>query len=160
MSHLSEPYLLEQQTPVQLGDRLRDACGVTADFLSEIMRASCRRFPSASQSAKTARVERLIQSCAWTDAALALLDLELPQWQVRRIAYDEGEWHCALSRQRELPDWLDQSIEARHADLALAILSAFVEALRISAPLSHTSVPAVRPDANAFYEPVCSDNFA
>jgi len=41
---------------------------------------------------------------------LALIDLELPPWQVRRIAYDEGEWHCALSRQRELPDWLDQSI--------------------------------------------------
>ena len=27
---------------------------------------------------KTARVERLIQSGAWTDAALALIDLELP----------------------------------------------------------------------------------
>ena len=65
----------------------------------------------------------------------------MPQWQVRRIAYDEGEWHCALSRQRELPDWLDQSVEAHHADLALAILSAFVEAQRISAPSSRTSVP-------------------
>ena len=80
---------------------------------------------------------------AWTDAALALIDLELPQWQVRRIAYDEGEWYCALSRQRELPEWLDQSIEARHADLALAMLSAFVEARRASAPSSRTSVPAV-----------------
>ena len=28
------------------------------------------------------------------------------QWQVRRIVYDAGEWHCALSRQRELPDWV------------------------------------------------------
>jgi hypothetical protein len=107
----------------------------------------------------TARVERLIQSGAWTDAALALIDLELPQWQIRRIAYDEGEWHCALSRQRELPDWLDQSVEARHADLALAILSAFVEAQRISVPSSRPSVPAVRPDLNPLYEPVCSDNF-
>ena len=62
--------------------------------------------------------------------------------------------------QRELPDWLDQSVEARHADLALAILSAFVEAQRISAPLSRPSVPAARPDLNALYEPVCSDNFA
>jgi hypothetical protein len=25
------------------------------------------------------------------DAALALIDLELPMWQVRRLAYDEGE---------------------------------------------------------------------
>ena len=100
-------------------------------------------FHPLAKAAKTARIERLIQSGAWTDAALALIDLELPQWQIRRIAYDEGEWHCALSRQRELPDWLDQSVEARHADLALAILSAFVEVQRISAPLSRPSVPAV-----------------
>ena len=64
-----------------------------------------------------------------------------------------------MSRQRELPDWLDQSIEAHHADLALALLSAFVEAQRISASLSRPSVPVVRTDANPLYEPVCSDNF-
>ena len=102
----------------------------------------------------------MIQSHAWTDAALALIDLELPQWQLRRIAYDEGEWHCALSRERELPDWLDQSIEARHVDLALAILSAFIEAQRVSAPATRTSVPAVTRDANPLYDPVCSDNFS
>lgn len=151
--------LAETQNPAELGDRLRDANVVTAEFLSDIISQTCRRFPSAGQSSKTARIERLIQSGAWTDAALALIDLELPQWQIRRIAYDEGEWHCALSRQRELPDWLDQSVEARHADLALAILSAFVEVQRISAPLSRPSVPAVRIDTNPLYEPVCSDNF-
>ena len=155
MSLLSEP-----QNPAELSDRLRDAYAVTTEFLSDIIRQTCRRFPSEGQSSKTARVERLIQSGAWTDAALALIDLELPQWQVRRIAYDEGEWHCALSRQRELPDWLDQSVEAHHADLALALLSAFVEAQRSSAPSSRPSVPTVRPDANPLYEPVCSDNFA
>ena len=127
---------------------------VTAEFLSDIIHQTCRRFPSASQSGKTARVERLIQSGAWTDAALALIDLELPQWQIRRIAYDEGEWHCALSRQRELPEWLDQPVEARHTDLALAILSAFVEAQQISTPVSRPSVPAVLPDPDPLYEPV------
>src|SRR5438876_12380579 len=127
--------LAESQNPADLGNRLRDTYAVTAEFLADIISQTCRRFPSVGQSSKTARIERLIQSGAWTDAALALIDLELPQWQVRGIAYDEGEWHCALSRQRELPDWLDQSVEARHADLALALLSAFVEAQRIiSAP--------------------------
>jgi hypothetical protein len=151
--------LAETRNPVELGDRLRDAYVVTAEFLSDLISQTCRRFPSTSQSSKTARIERLIESGAWTDAALALIDLELPQWQVRRIAYDEGEWHCALSRQRELPDWLDQSVEAHHTDLALAIMSAFVEVQRNSAPLSRPSVPAVRIDANPLYEPVCSDNF-
>src|SRR5207342_3358323 len=151
--------LAETQRPAELGDRIRDAYVVTAEFLSDIIHQTSRRFPSESRSSKAARVEHLIQAEAWTDAALALIDLELPQWQIRRLAYDEGEWHCALSRQRELPDWLDQSVEARHTDLALAILSAFVEVQRISAPLSRPSVPAVRPEANPLYEPVCSDNF-
>jgi hypothetical protein len=105
-----------------LGERLRDAAAVDAALIDEVMRAACRRTPSLGQTAKTARLEQWIKSSAWTDAALALIDLELPFWQIRRLAYDDGEWYCALSRERELPDWLDQSIEARHADLALAIL--------------------------------------
>ncbi|MBT1516202.1 hypothetical protein KIP88_37715 [Bradyrhizobium sp. SRL28] len=152
--------LSEQQVPTELGDRLRNAGYVTAEFLSDIIRATSRRLPSANQNARAARIERLIQSHAWTDVALALIDLELPQWQVRRLAYDDGEWYCALSRQRELPDWLDQSIETRHADLALAILSAFVEARRVSAPSSRTSVPSAPRRAGTVYEPIYSDNFA
>ena len=152
--------LLEHSTPAELSDRLRDSHAMTAELMSDIIGTTCRRFPSASQTGKTARIERLIQSGAWTDAALALIDLELPHWQIRRVAYDQGEWYCALSRQRELPDWLDQSIEARHADLSLAILSAFIEAQRVSASSTRTSVPAVTRDANPLYEPVCSDNFA
>ena len=145
--------LLEQTVSATLGDRLRDAYGVTAEFLSDIISETCRRFPSTEGNSKAARIERLIQSHAWTDAALALIDLELPQWQVRRLAYDDGEWYCALSRQRELPDWLDQSIETRHADLALAILSAFVEAQRVSAPSSRTSVPSAPRRPTTLLEP-------
>jgi hypothetical protein len=144
----------------ELVDRLRDADAMTPGLMSEITSEMCRRFPSAGQIEKTARIERLMGSGAWTDAALALIDLELPRWQVRRIIYDDGEWYCALSRQRELPDWLDQSIEARHADLPLAILSAFVDAQRIDAPSGRTSVPTVPRDVNPLYEPVCCDNFA
>ena len=151
--------LSEHQNPAELLDRLRDAGAVTAELMSEIISKACRRFPSQGQSGKTARVERLIQSAAWTDAALALIDLELPQWQVRRLAYDDGEWYCALSRERELPDWLDQSIETHHTDLALAILGAFVEVQRISAPESRTSVPIVTRDKDPLYEPVCADHF-
>jgi hypothetical protein len=152
--------LLSENHPSFLGDRLRDTCAVSAEFIAEIIRETCRRFPSQSQTGKTARVERMIQCGAWTDAALALIDLELPPWQIRRLVYDEGEWHCALSRQRELPDWLDQAIETRHADLALAILSAFVEAIRTISPANKTSVPAAPLAVGGFYEPVCCDDFS
>ena len=136
-----------------LDDRLRDAPAVTADLISEVIGKPSRRLP--------VRIERLIESGAWTDAALALLELELPHWQLRRLAYDDGEWHCALSRRRELPEWLDdQSIESHHADLAMAIVSAFADARVKSAPSRKASVPAVSRAANPRYEPVCCDNFA
>ena len=154
------PLSLRPRDVPGLAGRIRNAHAVTADLMSSVVEAACRRFPSVGQAGKTARIERLISSEAWTDAALALIDLELPQWQVRRIAYDDGEWHCALSRARELPEWLDQSIEANHSDLPLAILSAFVAARQVTAPSDKTSVPTVRRDIAAIYEPVCCDNFA
>jgi len=143
----------------ELNTRLRDAAVADAALVNEVIGAACRRYPSLGQTGKTTRLTQLIQSAAWTDAALALLDLELPMWQVRRIAYDDGEWYCALSRERELPDWLDQSIEARHADLALAILCAFVEARRVSAPESRTSVPNVAGYTRDVYETLPIDNY-
>ena len=136
-----------------LDDRLHDAPAVTADLIREVVGTPSRRLPP--------RIARLIEFGAWTDAALALLELELSQWQLRRLAYDEGEWHCALSRQRELPEWLDdRSVESHHADLSLAILSAFVDARRKPARPNLTSVPAAPHAANPLYEPVCCDNFA
>ena len=135
-----------------LVDRLRDAPAVTANLISEVIGKPSRRLP--------VRIERLIDSGAWTDAALALLELELPHWQLRRLAYDDGEWHCALSRQRELPDWLDdRSVESHHADLAMAILSAFADAQRKPAPADRTSVPAVPWPTSPLNEPLNCDNF-
>ena len=141
-----------------LADRLRNATETTPMMATEVINSACRRLPSLGQSDKTAHLEQLIRSGAWTDVALALIDLELPLWQVRRLAYDDGEWYCALSRERELPDWLDQSIETHHADMSLAILGALVEARRTSQPESRTSVPAVNRNAVDLYEPVCCDN--
>jgi hypothetical protein len=108
-----------------------------------------------------ARIDQLIRSGARIDAALALIALELPQWQLRRIAYDGGEWHCALSRARELADWLDQSAEGRHADLALALLAAAVEAQQVGAssdrPNMHSNQP---PASNESFISLCCDNFS
>jgi len=154
------PLLTERCDFDTLNDRLRNADAMTAKLMSELVATTCRRYPAIGQAGKSTRIERLIGSQAWTDAALALIDLELPQWQVRRIVYDEGEWHCALSRARELPEWLDQPVETRHADLPLAILSAYLDAQCISASSRRTSVPMVPRDADAFYTPLCCDNFA
>jgi hypothetical protein len=154
------PEISNHHDPAELNERLRDANAVTAELMSEVIGQAGRRIWSMGQTGKTARLERMIATGAWTDAALALVDLELPLWQVRRLAYDEGEWYCALSRQRELPDWLDQAVEAHHAELALAILSAFVDAQGVAAPSSRTSVPPAPREATPLYDPLCCDNFA
>jgi hypothetical protein len=150
----------ENHDATALCDQLRDANAVTPDLIAEVIDVACRRYPSHGQTAKTARIEQLVDARAWTDVALALIDLELPTWQIRRIAYDGGEWHCALSRERELPDWLDQASEGRHADLSVALLCAFVEAQAANASLSQPSVPTVARRLKPLYEPVCCDNVA
>src|SRR5580692_3065314 len=71
MTLLSE--LSEHRDPQELGERLRGAHVVTAGLMSEIVGTACRRFPSMGQSGKSARIERLISSEAWTDVALAIL---------------------------------------------------------------------------------------
>ncbi|MGY3031061.1 hypothetical protein ACVIIV_000231 [Bradyrhizobium sp. USDA 4354] len=146
--------------PPSLAERLRKADAMTRPLMLDIIGHACRRIPSLGQSERTARLARLVDVEAWADAALVLMELELPMWQVRRIAYDEGEWHCALSRERELPDWLDAAVEARHADLALAMLSAFLEVRALAADVSRPSVPSVRPVLHPLYEPVACDNFS
>nr|QDP21770.1 hypothetical protein FNV92_06155 [Bradyrhizobium cosmicum] len=150
---------LRRLSPPSLSQQLRAAPAMTRPLILDIIDNACRRFPSLGQSERTVRVMRLVDAEAWADAALALIELELPMWQVRRIAYDEGEWHCALSRERELPDWLDAAVEARHADLALALLSAFVEVQALAEEASRPSVPTVRPAPDSFYEPVGCENF-
>ena len=86
------------QNPAMLGDRLHDALAVTPSLIADIIHQACRRFPSQRQVGKTERLQQLIKMGAWTDAALALIELELPQWRVRRLAYDDSEWYCSLSR--------------------------------------------------------------
>jgi hypothetical protein len=153
------PVVTQLFDPIALTERLRIAHVVTRPLMQDILNRACRRFPSLGQTERTVRLKRLVDAEAWSHAALALLELELPLWRVRRIAYDQGEWYCALSRERELPEWLDSSVEAQHADLALALLLAFLEAQLLSAQATRPSVPPVRRALEPPYEPIACDNF-
>jgi hypothetical protein len=52
---------------------------------------------SLDQSGQVTRIDRLIVSHAWTDAAFALIELALPKWSIRRIVQADAQWHCSLS---------------------------------------------------------------
>jgi hypothetical protein len=93
------------------------------------------------------------------DAGLALIELELPGWKLRRLIHEDGEWFCSLSRQPNLPVMLDDAADGTHEVMPLAILLAFLEARRRISPWARlvAAVPAVDPAPATL---MCCDNFA
>jgi hypothetical protein len=142
----------------RLEGQLRCAQAVTADLMAHVIAQACTRFAACGPAAQT-RVSRLIESGAWTDAALALVELELPKWKLRRLVHEDDEWFCSLSRHPWLPLGLDELAVANHESLPLAVLLAFLQARCVAAENSgsSTTVPHVRP-ASGYA--VCCDNFS
>ncbi len=143
----------------RLMEQLRLAPAPTADLISNVVAAACTRLPVLNKAGKAGRLDQLIEAGAWSDAALALIELELPAWKLRRLVYEDGEWFCSLSKQPNLPVEFDDTADARHEVLPLAILSAFVEARRETNAARDTrlpTVPQVRPTSGYA---ICCDNF-
>jgi hypothetical protein len=143
----------------ELVDRLRESENATADLVSAVVTIACERISLSDRTPRSARFKKFVEAGAWADAALALIESELPLWKLRRLAYDEGQWYCALSRQRELPEWLDQAVEASHTNPTLAILSVYVETLRQIEASREPSRPSVPQMRVVQYERLCCDNF-
>jgi hypothetical protein len=106
-----------QSCDLDLLDReLYLAPAVTALLFRKVTESgACTRLPSLRQMGKTIALDRAIEAGAWTDAAITLIGFELPNWSVRRLFCEDGEWLCCLSRQPNLPIFLDEPAEASHA---------------------------------------------
>jgi hypothetical protein len=139
-------------------EELRCAQAPTPDLMKSVLKHICARSHALAASPAARRFDSLMATQAWTDAALALVELELPHWKLRRLAYEDGCWYCSLSREPHLPNWLADTTDAVHESLPLAIMLALAEA-RSAAPgnsAPRTSlVPNVRQPVNSF----CCDNF-
>src|ERR1039458_1736768 len=109
----------------RLAEQLRLAPALTADLTSNVADAYTR-LPVLNKAGKATRIDQLIEAGARSDAALALIELELPVWKLRRLIYEDGEWFCSLSKQPNLPVTPDDTADASHEVLPLAILSAFI----------------------------------
>lgn len=143
----------------RLDEALCLAPKLTRDLFAKVIAGACSRVPVLTQSGNATRLGRLVESGAWADVVLALIELELPGWSLRRLIREDGIWSCSLSRQPNLPAALDDSAHGSHDDMPLAILRAFLQARRMAAAGSHraTSVPLVEPVQAAF---LCCENFA
>ena len=144
-----------------LEEQLRRTEALTPDLIAGVIANACTRFAVLGRAPKT-RVNQLIDSSAWTDVALAIVELELPRWKLRRLLYEDGKWHCSLSKQPLLPFGLDEVAEASHETLQLAILIAFLRARRTEAvgATGVATVPQVRRSSEGPEFFVCCDNFA
>lgn len=152
---LFRPDRLERLT--WIADQVRTADRASRDLVSAIAAEISHRGANGSAPVSI-KIQKLIAADAWTEIALTLIASELPQWKLRRLAYEDGEWHCVLSQQRELPEWLDDGIEAHHENLSLALFNGLVEAARQQPVETPTpTVPRIRIKQQ---DAICCDNFA
>lgn len=140
--------------------RIRSASAVTADLVSDLVAAACRRLPVLEEAGTVTRIRDLMAAGAWTDLALALVEIGAPGWSLRRLVLDDGRWLCSLSRQANFPAWLDETADGSHEVLPLAILSALVEAQRHPAEPAPQPAPVASADAARPANAIVCDNFA
>jgi hypothetical protein len=141
-------------------EELRLASAPTPDLFSRLKTGACTRLLALGRSAAVDRFERLVAEGAWTEAVIALIELEIPRWKLRRVVYEDDQWHCSLSRQPNLPIELDDMTEAGHEVLPLAILRTFVAARARDTvtPQAISTIPHIRLTSDSFV--YCCDNYA
>lgn len=143
----------------QPGDMLRPEPIAISDIFHKIIADTGVRLRASRGAVAFARIDQLVEAAAWTDAALALIEIELPSWRVRRLACEDGEWVCSLSRLLNLPFELDDMVSEHHEVLPLAILQAFLEARQRARATHATTSPVPRlsavPDRT-----FCCENFS
>ena len=110
-----------------LAHRLRNAASADAGIFASVIEI-CPRIATLRRASKTGSLDRLLADCAFTDAALTMIAMEMPGWSVRRLVYEDNEWICSLSRQPNLPLNVDDTVDTSHPALPLAILGALLEA--------------------------------
>jgi len=115
----------------QLICRIEQAAAPDAWLFADILSSACHRAESMRRAGHAGNYDQLVDAGAWTEAALALAELELPTWKPRRIGYDGGQWHCRLSARPWLVEDFDEVADSCHDVLPLAILAAIVQALRV-----------------------------
>lgn len=137
---------------------IRKAAAPTPDLIHDVL-STCTRIQVLERAGKAKNIERLIAAGAWCDAVCALIELETPGWSIRRLVHEDGEWLCSLTREPNLPAALDDTGDASHESLPLAILCAFLEVQRKLASLRNNCASPVPQIRSAPGRSICCDNF-
>jgi hypothetical protein len=136
----------------QLKRRIDAATEVTPALMRDAIEAACGKLIN-DRSGTASAIWRLVRADAHVDAGLALIRTALPDWSVRRICHDDGQWWCAMNTSQPVY-WDADEVDEAHPVMALAILKAFVAALAQARPggpwwASFIEPHQLRPDAIA-----------
>ena len=96
-------------------------------LMSDVVATICPRYLHGRDD-RSVRLRHWLETNAFREICLALVDWELPGWSVFRLAQDEGAWQCELNP-RQSAGGGDTEVEESHDDETLAILEAFLTAL-------------------------------
>jgi hypothetical protein len=149
------------RSPAELRDDVCQAPAACTELVSAALDLVAARCAAPSCAGQARRIRALIGADAWTDAILAIVDLDRSR-AIRQLSHDDGEWICRIGSRWAVPDWLDDSVHFSHPVLALAILGALLGALAQNeeAPVPATSVPSSRHGLGHSISAVSCDNYA
>jgi hypothetical protein len=141
-----------------LSDKIRTSATVTPALMSEFAGIACKRVAKLNKGGQPAfRIGALLQNSAWLEAAITLVEIELPGWTLRRLVQDDGVWICSLSRQPLLPIELDDTADGAHECMPLAVLAAILQAQMRADPASAATTTTARQAMPVVV--MCCDNF-
>jgi hypothetical protein len=122
----------------RLDRALRSACALTQPLFRQVAENAGERLSILRHAGKTALVDRFLEAGACTDAALALLAIELPNWKIRCLIFENGEWRCWLSRR---PNGPSASRAIQKPTLLRAMKKSGIELLSTSKLGRHGNLP-------------------
>jgi hypothetical protein len=141
---MSQPHT--RRSAAKLRNEISQAPTATSELVSaahDLMTARCIPYRAAAMQ----RIRTLIDAQAWTDAVLAIADLDRSR-AIHHVVHEDGEWHCRIGSHGAIPHWLGDTAEFSHPVIALAILGALVDTLggRPATNVSPASAPQWRSD--------------
>src|SRR5690349_10764367 len=86
----------------QIGERVRGANAASPNLFALVLDKACPRLTLCKPTVMQ-HLHRLLETDAYADAPLTVIEFELPTWKLRRLIFDAGEWHCLLSRKPWVP---------------------------------------------------------
>ena len=148
----------DSQDPAMLSHPNTNSSASASMSIADYLAVQCQQANAPGSRDRVERILQLAQTGAWTEAALALLELEQPEWTLRRLVHADGQWLCSLTRRPDLPIELDDAAEAHNAILPLAILGALAETREKDSFKRATRATGVNADRREAFVPCC-DNF-